>query len=246
MTASLAGCSAIFGGDNSVAIEYGDSVAGEITDDSPRDPEYNGLGEPYSFEASDGDAVEISMSSDAFDTYLMLVDGSGDIVAEADDHSLTSTDSTLVTGFEEGGTYTIWATSFEGTTTGEFSLELSQIDADNSAPDPRSISLGQTVEGSIDPFDGRDPEYNDLAEPLSLSLDGPTRVRITMQSEAFDTYVLVTDSEGRVVAEKDDGGEDYNTDMVHEFSASGTYTIWAGSLTGSERGSYTLSATEER
>lgn len=117
-------------------------------------------------------------------------------------------------------------------------LDLGGSDED----DLRSISVGETREGYVDQGDGNDPEYGDLAEPVSLDADGGQGVEIAMESSEFDTFLLMTASNGRLVGQNDDGPSSGTDSLIRLVTPeSGSYTIWAGSLSGDATGGYTLS-----
>jgi hypothetical protein len=127
VSAALAGCTGLLGGGGrEVDMEYGDEVEGTITDGGPRDPKYDDLCATHAFEGSEGDTVEITMTSDAVDPYLILTGpGDDDVVAE-DDDGAGGLNSAMLVDLPGDGVYTIWAGSFSGEATGSYTLTLSQ------------------------------------------------------------------------------------------------------------------------
>ncbi|HLM61800.1 MAG TPA: FG-GAP-like repeat-containing protein, partial [Pyrinomonadaceae bacterium] len=93
----------------------------------------------YTFTATAGQQIAISMSSTVFDTYLYLLNSSGTVIAENDDISQSNTNSRIpVTGFftiPATGTYTIRATSYLENATGSYTLNLS---VNNTQPPARA------------------------------------------------------------------------------------------------------------
>ncbi len=83
----------------------------------------------YSFTATAGQQIAISMSSSVIDTYLYLLDAGGAVIAENDDIVSGNTNSRIpATGFftiPATGTYTIRATSYNENETGAYTLNLS-------------------------------------------------------------------------------------------------------------------------
>jgi hypothetical protein len=111
------------------AIEYGDTVEGEITDDQ--------FAVVYSFEGEEGDVVTITMVDTSrngeLDPYLILLDENGEVIAENDDAErgarLPDDLDSQIAEFElpEDGVYTIVATRYQfedGAGEGEFELTL--------------------------------------------------------------------------------------------------------------------------
>jgi hypothetical protein len=232
----LAGCTSFLGsGTNEVAL--GETVEDRVTGDSPRDPRYDDLAVPYELTLDSETRVRIRMQSDALDPYLVVTQD-GASVAENDDGG-QSLNSDLITTFD-AGTYTIWAGSFSGEATGAFTLEVAEIEESDGTP--TEISLGDSVDGTLTAEAPRDPVYDDLAVPYSLSVDEETNVRIRMTSDAVDAYLLVT-RDGSTVAENDDGGDGLNSDLFTTLDA-GTYTVWAGSFSGEDTGAYQLEVAE--
>lgn len=129
--ASVAGCSSlpIVGADGggSGDLSYGDETTAEIEGDGPRDPYYDDLATPHTFEGSEGDSVRITMDSEELDTHLLLVDSNEEYVAENDDRGFGDLNSTIETTLPADGTYTIWAGSFMGTQTGRYTLALEEL-----------------------------------------------------------------------------------------------------------------------
>lgn len=244
---TLAGCSAIvdnFGGRRTAEgddIAYGDTVTGEITDDSPSDPEYSDLAEPYTFQGSAGDVVTVTMSSETFDTYLLMSGPGGDVIQENDD-SRHGTDSRLVRGLPADGAYTVWASSLSGTATGEFTLSLATGSRRDLVPEGATeLSIGDTVEGQLTTESPTDPFFSDPGVPYTFEGSEGESLTVSMESAAVDPFLLVTDSNGNLIARDDDGGSGVGSQLTTTLPADGTYVIWAESALGDETGSFTLS-----
>ena len=121
----LAGCVGIPGTGPNVDMQYGDDIEGEITDESPEDPIYDDLAVPHTFQGSENDDVQLEMTSEEFDTYLVVTDEDEDMVAEDDDGGELF-NSAMEFELDEDGVYTIWAGSFTGDATGDYELELDE------------------------------------------------------------------------------------------------------------------------
>ena len=96
----------------------------------------------YSFSASAGQQIAISMTSSQFDTFLILNRPDGSVLT-VDDDGGGGTNSRIPAGggfitLPVSGTYTIWANAFsEANTTGAYSLTLS-------APLPRTLTVASS------------------------------------------------------------------------------------------------------
>jgi hypothetical protein len=204
------------------SISVGDTVTGELTDDAPQ--------AMFTLEATADMIVNISLTSDLFDTYLTLQDEDESIISTNDDSSGTNS---MITGasLEEGATYTIIAESYSshngsGGESGEFTLSVSEQNI-------LRIEYTQTVEGELS-----------TAEPTIdylFSGQADDVIVITQTSDDFDSYLTLIDSNGSEIAYNDDGGGNSNS-VIGPFTlpTSGSYTIRAGSYSGDGSGSFTL------
>lgn len=81
-----------------------------------------GVGKTYTLEITESTQLQIEMRSDAFDTYLVLLDENGQLIEENDDNG-QSTDSRINRQLAPG-TYQIIVTSYGGQALGEFELQV--------------------------------------------------------------------------------------------------------------------------
>jgi hypothetical protein len=214
------------------AINVGDTVEGELNDDA--------LVAHYTFTGQEGDVVSISLVSDDFDSYLVLLDDSGTILDENDDGagSLNS----LINGFvlPADGEYTIEATSFSRFSTGSYTLTVSEgstgpvVSGDTVAQDSGEISIGDAVTGSLN--------TSTVTTRYTFEAEAGQVVTISLTSEDFDTYVRLLDPSGSELAYDDDSGGNLDS-RIGPFTlpSNGTYTISVESFGGSATGSYNLS-----
>jgi len=118
------------GGDLSV----GDSIT---VSDASGQPE-------YTISLSEGESVQINVESEEFDTYMELLDGSGDVIAEDDDGG-DGLNSRLFFTAPSSGTYTIRIRSFGGgNVDGEFTLSVAASDVVSQA-EGGSLSFNEPI-----------------------------------------------------------------------------------------------------
>ncbi|MEC4807018.1 MAG: tetratricopeptide repeat protein, partial [Jaaginema sp. PMC 1080.18] len=79
--------------------------------------------ETHTFEGQEGETLTITLSSEDFDTYLLLVAPTAETIAQNDD-STDGTNSQIVVTLPATGTYTVIANSYEAGATGNYSLEI--------------------------------------------------------------------------------------------------------------------------
>ncbi len=137
-----------------VAIAYGTSVRGRITEDV--------TAEQYVFQGRGGDIVDISMTSngpDILDCFLQLLDANGDVIEENDDIDPGVIRDSLITAtLPSDGQYTIVATHFEDPTGqveqtfGNYTLTLAYRDPTTAGVDreARAINFDQSLSDTID------------------------------------------------------------------------------------------------
>lgn len=245
-----------------LSIGLGESVSGSLSarDCKRGDDSYARY---YRLVVPAREQVTITMTSDDFDTFLVLQDAEGDDV-ETDDDGEGGTDSRIDRVLAPG-TYYVIANSLSSGSTGAYRLRVSARRAASSSgsssttagairagqpcsiADTRlSIAQGESVSGSLST---RDCKRGDDSYARYYRLDLPARdsVTITMTSGDFDTYLVLQDSEGSEVASNDDDeGEDETDSRIDRVLPAGTYYIIANSLFASGTGDFQLRVSPRR
>ncbi len=117
----------------------------------------------YTFSGSSGDRVDISMSSDDFDTYVYLSSETGEILANDDDGGDGTSSKILSFELPSTDTFAIEATSFSGGAVGAYTLTLTRFETPTCTP----ISYGQTVEAALRRV-MPDPEFERIPVPTVI------------------------------------------------------------------------------
>ncbi|HEY3172071.1 MAG TPA: PPC domain-containing protein [Thermoanaerobaculia bacterium] len=117
----------------------GSSANGEISTDDCRldDGSYVDL---IQFQGTAGQTVTIDMTSNAFDTYLYLLDPTPVVVASNDD-SGGSTNSRITFTLTASGTWTIGATSFLANELGTYTLTIQCTTGPSTTPTPTATAV---------------------------------------------------------------------------------------------------------
>lgn len=229
-------------------INIGDTVEGRLSAREPR--------VAYTLTLASAQDVVITLTSSAFDPYLVLEDSSGLIVAE-DDDSAGSLNSEITASLP-AGTYTVIATSFREYSsngdffeTGAYTLAISGSGG-GVQPTPAPTQM-PTTDGinAINPGDSISSSL-DATTPRAFyifMLNSAADVDIMLVSNDFDAYLLLYDAQGNLVTQDDDSGGRLNS-RIQIALQPGEYTIAATSLryvnTNGQlfaSGSYTLSFT---
>jgi len=99
--------------------------------------------------------------------------------------------------------------------------------------------MGQTVNGTLSASDCRMSVDQSYVDYYSFRLSSATSVQIDLESDSFDTYLLLLSSAGTVLEEDDDGGSGLNSRIVRQLPA-GLYVIGANSYSPNTTGAYQL------
>jgi Clostripain family/Bacterial pre-peptidase C-terminal domain len=207
-TLSLEVSGAAPGGDSEI-LTYGDSVSGQALNmDTPV---------VYIFSGEAGDAVNISLTSDVVDTYLVLADENGNTITDNDDVDNSNVNSYVEAVLPANGDYLIGVFAYDA---GPFDLVLQTGSGTGGAPVSDTGGQSDVLSDTIN-NDQYFVEY-----PLSGVTEGQT---ITIETQAtsgdLDLYVGLFYGD-TVVAENDDRDKN-TTDSYLEFpqAQAGDYTI---------------------
>jgi hypothetical protein len=180
-------------GETSITLDVVRSGTLDANDcDAPHRP--GSYANVYRFSASAGDVISIWMHSDQFNTYLILTDGAGNVLAQNDDcPGLSNTACIREYQISTGGEYLIEATSAAPGASGGLTLTAVRERAPSEAADLRQlrndastqIGIGETIPESEVVIRGKvdDPNVNGTVRfevelrPLSMSFTGaPTQL----------------------------------------------------------------------
>ena len=218
-------------------LRYGDSVIGTISNTSAE--------VYYTFQAEQGDILTVSMvrSSGTLDPFLRVVDGDRFVIAENDDeHSETRNARIESLIIERGGTYIVMATRYDDSS-GSFVLSIEEAAQSGSGSNrmaPLPIGYGETRTSTLS-----NTQFERFYAFQAAADDVVTIDMTRGGSGDIDSYLILTDSSYRPVAEDDDSGEGQNARIIdYRIPTAGKYHIIAtrydGSV-GATSGAYRLS-----
>jgi hypothetical protein len=201
-------------------------ASARLADDTPFDA--------FAIEAAAGEQLQITMTSDAFDSYLQFQTSDGYTLA-LDDDSGGGLDSQLTIVTPEAGSYNIIANSVGSDATGAYEITLS-----------RRLLTSLLESGDLEVFRGV------LSEGQQMLADGTPmashtvearageRLRVTMTASEFDAYLVVFDGNDEKISEDDDSGGGTNARLSFIAPTDGTYQIVANSFVEGAEGNYMI------
>ncbi len=219
-------------------LVYGESERGTI---AAGDDEHL-----FSFSAEAGDMITISMIADdenALDTYLVLLDANGTLLAENDDADETTFNSQIVYEIIESGDYTIVAMQYNGT--GDYTITLTAVGA-VSAPPPdgpnsgtiisfeNTISIGDSINGAFSAQNNQHILYfaGDADQTITISFAPTNGATSQYLLDVFDADIISRTS-----------GPNDTLIIEARLLAGGSYGVYVLSLNPQTANAYTLSIT---
>lgn len=227
------------------ALTPGVPVSGELDEGDSADNPRNTPADRWSFAATPGDAYSVTLRSDDFDTYLMVLSPEGTVVVQDDDSAgdLNSRAEFRVTA---EGRYTVLASSFGGGSFGAYSLVVDEMDP-TMVPDPtralsiEALAFGDTVSGELTMGDASVPSRETQADGYRFSAPAGQRVEVEMTSDVFDCYLSLIGPTGEQVMSDDDGGNGTDARIRYTTTHAGEYTVVATSFGARAMGAYAVS-----
>lgn len=182
----------------------------------------------YRLSLSDGGALDISLTSDDFDTYLRVMKSDG--TESTNDDGGEDRNSRLTISGGTGEYAFVGVTSFGSGARGNYELRVSPIEATG------TISPGEVVSGRLEEGDSpRDHLYTLEGEP-------GTQIILQLESSDFDTVLQVSSQEGGELRNDDaPGSMGTNSQLFLELGESGQALVTVDRF-GSGTGRYQLSA----
>jgi hypothetical protein len=193
----------------------------------------------YEFIGRPGNQVTVDLRSEDFDTYVMLIDPSGE--QEENDDAEDTSHSRIEMTLAETGVYEVIVTSYEPGELGDYELVIDQVDGAGIQPnrEPGTLTVGRSTSGRLQYTDleANTGEYRDL-----YAFDGTAgeSIRVEMSSDDFDTFLALTTPGGDVIDNDDFEGSTARSVVELELPETGRYRVAATSYGAGETGAYRL------
>jgi hypothetical protein len=157
---------------------------------------------PYVFKGQLGQSITVEMESSDVDAYLVLLSLQGPLILipVEDNDSGDFRNARLTAQLPCDGTYMLLATTFKPSETGQYRL---------------SLSSNYLVE-IADSLERNDPTLDDGSHYQEHSFEGQAGqfVRISLESDDFDTYLILLDGGHNFIAENDDIAPDNSNSLL--------------------------------
>jgi len=232
-------------------ITPGVTVQGELNEkDCFFDRAVNAYSKLFTFEAKQGQAVNITLRSLDVDTYLVLLAPNGSIYATDDDgfepfgsdSRLPSRSGNLT--LPVAGRYTIVATTFDPEEAGAFTLRLEFANVAGARPiDPvKIVGCPATVSGTLSDGSSRLGRRGDLYPTEVYQFPGRIGQEVTVEvsSATVDTFVYLLSPSGAVVGTGTDTDGSGKARVSAVLRDAGAFSVEVSSFSPFSRGDFTL------
>ncbi|MBB4636294.1 PPC domain-containing protein [Longimicrobium terrae] len=231
-------------------LTLGQRATGQISETDEIDDESERPYDTYTFRGRAGQRVTVKMEAEDFDTYLDLgrmENGAFTSLATDDDGAGEGTNSRLRFVIPADGDYVIRASAYGEDGTGDYIVSMEERQAVVHTPQP--VRAGVTATGTLEDDDMALESDGSFYDAWTYAGRAGEQIKITMASEAFDTFVTIgrmVNGEFEEVAKMDDGGEGTDTLLEVTLPADGEYVIRANSYQSGQTGDYTLRVESSR
>lgn len=224
-------------------INVGQTLSGALSTDDPK-AEDQSFYDDYSLRLNAGQGVEIVQSSAAFDSFLLIGQGTGSAFTSSatDDDGAGGQDARLRFTAKEAGLYTVRVNALNADMSGPYSLRVASYTAPP-APVAKPLAMGATVSGALADGGGRLEDGDKLYDVYTFTGKKGDRIALSTVSSVFDSLVQLgrtTDGAFESISEDDDSGGEKNARLLTILPDDGTYTVRVVGFDKDAKGAYTL------
>lgn len=170
--------------------------------------------------------IRVWLNSEEFDAYLVIKTPYG---TEEVNDDMEGSDSYIEILADEPGTYTVWASAYEGGSTGSYQLVIDIAEEVNI----------ERIEGRLDPRDERLPK-GEYVDTYTREISADEAFSVRLRAYGFDGYLVVTSPSGQTFR-NDDYDSDYTISMLTGLQPEkGKWKIQVTTLNIDEVGAYDL------
>ncbi|MEM1117725.1 MAG: caspase family protein [Bacteroidota bacterium] len=204
----------------------------------------------FTFTGVPGQRLQADLTSDVFDTYLVVDPPRGEAIQDDDGGGRTG-HSRVEMDLTEPGTYTVYVTSYAADETGAYELALDLSESFGRPAEPAAgerdiysqrtsaLTLAETLSGTLDGSDQR-LQSGEFMEVHTFDGDAGEPVRIEMTSAEVDTYLIVESPSGERIENDDFEGDQTRSVVEFAMREAGRYRVIATTYRPGETGAYTV------
>ena len=250
--------------DDRTALAVGGSATGTLAFDPARCAKNGAAADRYSV-ATPAGAVQIDLTSAAFDALLNVWDASGSTLYASNDNAASGTTNSGLRLITAATTKTVDATSAAAGKTGSYTLTVTSTSADVSTCGTTYLEVGASTDQTLATTDCT-TNYNPASSDWSKStvagdafmvyIPSGTTVRISQTAQPLDALLTLYSPSGTLLQYRDNGGVGASGTEVITFTSttSGFYKVVAGSYcllfedpyqAGCDYGAYNLSVVKQ-
>ena len=190
----------------------------------------------YTFNVAAGQQISVDLTSNDFDTYLIVKPPQGEQI-DNDDWEGSLSHSRVETVATTGGTYEVLVTSFAIGETGSYSLNFNT--GGYSAPSGGYSFAGPAITGTLANGD-ETLSSGEYIDTFDLGANAGDTVTIDLTATDFDPYLLVIAPDGSQLENDDWEGSLTHSRIETIAPVSGTYSVGVTSFAAGETGNYSL------
>jgi len=232
-----------------VPLIVGRPASGRLVPSDPMFPDSTHY-KMYAFTGNRGDTVTADLSSDDFDTNLIIADANGNRLA-SDDDSGGKCNARVKYRLPDAANYRLYANSSYRSELGSFRLTL--VKGTRPAPTDTSCSgfgrvagmvqVGQSVLGALNDSGGKFTDSIYFARWI-LPVQANQTFTIDMTSNDLDPFLRLERGHRDLIVENDDGGGGCNSRIVYTSTDDRPLRIVAMTASKNQQGTYTLRVTD--
>ena len=192
----------------------------------------------FTFTLAAESVLEIEMTSTAVDAYLIVADANLNTLVEDDDGGAAGTNARVLRSFP-AGKYYVAANAYDPNSFGAYQLSVKLAPAACATGRATTLpTILSTVLAVATSCRLNDDSYVDRYD---LTVAARTTVRMDMISSVIDSYLLLLNANGKLVAQDDDAGAGVNAHIEVQLEA-GKYNLLANAAPG-QTGAYRIEVT---
>jgi plastocyanin len=224
-------------------LRKGETSRGSLSTSDPKLDD-DSFYDMWTYRASAGESVKITLRSSDFDAYLAVgkMDGDKFESDETDDDGAGGTDAEVKTTFSEAGVYHIRVNSLAAGEKGAYTLVVEEGPVSTPPVSQGTLNMGSNVTGTLSE---EDPTLDDDSHYDLWTYHGRSgeTIRVTLRSDDFDAYLSFGEIDGDDFTElesDDDGAGGTDAKLTVTLSNDGDFVVRVNSLSEGETGEYTL------